>query len=143
MQVPLLPLIRGNPTFREGEAVRRVTHRHIAIRLGPCEGGGEELSLWRDEAEMAAAPEIETLRLLVARYVKRTDLTPDERREILHIARGLSPRESAQIERVMIETIRTRRKNIYRKLKIPGGSELISALLALSLETLIVRRGAS
>jgi DNA-binding CsgD family transcriptional regulator len=88
---------------------------------------------------MAAAPEIETLRLLVARFVKRTDLTSDERREILHIARGLAPKESAQIERVTVEIIRTRRKNIYRKLRLPGGSELISALLALSLTMLVVR----
>jgi DNA-binding CsgD family transcriptional regulator len=83
------------------------------------------------------APPDTELRLLVATLVKRTQLTHDERREILHIARGLASRDSARIERVPVGTIRTRRKNVYRKLRVSGGSELISRLLALSLGMLV------
>ena len=87
-----------------------------------------------------APPDDGTLRLLVARYVRRIALTHDERREILHIARGLAPHASAKIERVPVETIRTRRKHIYRKLKLSGASDLVSTLLALSLSMLVDRR---
>lgn len=83
-----------------------------------------------------ATPENGLLALVVTRFLKRTQLTHDERREVLHIARGLASKDSARIERVPVELIRTRRKHIFRKLGVPGASELVSGLLGLSLAML-------
>jgi DNA-binding CsgD family transcriptional regulator len=87
------------------------------------------------EAKMAA-PDTEMLAMLVARFLKRAKLTQAERREILHVARGLASKDSARIERLPVEVIRTRRKLIYRKLHLSGAGELVSRLLALSLAML-------
>jgi DNA-binding CsgD family transcriptional regulator len=85
-----------------------------------------------------ATPDDEMLTVLVARLLKRTALTHGERREVLHIARGLAARDSARVEQLPVEIIRSRRKAIYRKLHLPGAGELVSRLLALSL-TMLVR----
>ena len=81
-------------------------------------------------------PDIELLTALVTRFVRRSQLTPDERREVLHIAKGLAAKDSAHIERLPVGVIRTRRKLIYRKLQVAGASQVISRLLALSLTML-------
>ena len=83
-----------------------------------------------------AAPDVEMLAWLVSRFVRRAPLTHDERREMLHVARGLAAPESAQIERVLVEVIRTRRKAMYRKLGLAGSTQLMSGLLALALARL-------
>jgi DNA-binding CsgD family transcriptional regulator len=83
-----------------------------------------------------AAPDTEMLAALVARFLMRTRLSQAERREILHIARGFASKDSARLERLPVEIIRTRRKLIYRKLRLSGAGELVSALLALSLAVL-------
>jgi len=82
------------------------------------------------------APDSEMLATLVAKFLKRTKLTPAERREVLHVARGFASKDSARLERLPVEVIRTRRKLIYRKLRLSGAGELVSGLLALSLAAL-------
>ncbi len=81
-------------------------------------------------------PDPEMLATLVATFLKQANLSLEERREVLHIARGLGSKESANIEGIPVQQIRTRRKLVYRKLRLSGGSELLSQLLALALEML-------
>ena len=80
--------------------------------------------------------EIEILTPFAAKFMEGTNLTPAERSEVLRMAQGFACKDSAAAAGVSPETIRARRKRIYRKLDVPGSSELISALLALSLQML-------
>lgn len=86
-----------------------------------------------------AMPDREMLATLVATFLKQANLSVEERREVLHIASGLGSKESASVEGVPVQQIRTRRKLVYRKLRLSGGSELVSQLLALALEMLARR----
>lgn len=86
-----------------------------------------------------ATPELEMLSVVVAKYLRATRLAHAQRREVLHIARGLASKESARIEGVSVEIIRTRRKLVYRKLRVSGAGELISTLLGLALSMLARR----
>jgi DNA-binding CsgD family transcriptional regulator len=70
---------------------------------------------------------------LASRFIDRASLTPSERAEVLRMAQGFACKDSAAAGNVSPETIRARRKRIYRKLDLSGSGELISALLALSL----------
>ena len=88
-----------------------------------------------------ATPDLEMLTLLVAQLVRRSRLTAHERREIVHIARGLSARDAARIERIPIPLLRSRRKVLFKKLRVSGASELIATLLALSLRKLARKDG--
>ncbi|HEY6001929.1 MAG TPA: helix-turn-helix transcriptional regulator [Anaeromyxobacter sp.] len=65
-----------------------------------------------------------------------TTLTPAERAEVIRMAQGFACKDSAAAANVSPETIRARRKRIYRKIDIGGSGELISRLLALSLRML-------
>lgn len=80
--------------------------------------------------------DIEILTPFAARFMEGSTLTPAERAEVLRIAQGFACKDSAAAAGVSPETIRARRKRIYRKLDVPGSGELISALLALSLRML-------
>jgi len=80
--------------------------------------------------------DIEVLTPFAARFMEGTNLTPAERSEVLRMAQGFACKDSAAAAGVSPETIRARRKRIYRKLDVPGSGELISALLALSLQML-------
>ena len=86
-----------------------------------------------------ATPDLEMLSVVVAKYLRATRLPHAQRREVLHIARGLASKESARIEGVPVEIIRTRRKLVYRKLRVSGAGDLISTLLGLSLSMLARR----
>ncbi len=87
-------------------------------------------------------PDPEMLATLVATFVKQANLSLEERREVLHIASGLGSKDSASVEGIPVQRIRTRRKLVYRKLHLSGGSELVSQLLALALEMLARRHEA-
>jgi DNA-binding CsgD family transcriptional regulator len=76
---------------------------------------------------------------VVVRVPNYSALTPAERAEIIRIAQGYACKDSAASANVSPETIRARRKRIYRKLEVSGSGELISALLALSLDSLVKR----
>ncbi len=89
-----------------------------------------------------AIPDPEMLAKIVATFLERANLSHEERREVLHVAGGLGSKESASVEGVPVQQIRTRRKVVYRKLRLSGGSDLLSQLLALSLEMLARRGGA-
>jgi hypothetical protein len=52
------------------------------------------------------------------------------------MAQGFACKDSAAGANVSPETIRARRKRIYRKLDLGGAGELISEMLALSLQML-------
>jgi DNA-binding CsgD family transcriptional regulator len=80
--------------------------------------------------------DIEILSPFAAKYMQGTTLTPAERSEVLRMAQGFACKDSAAAANVSPETIRARRKRIYRKLDLAGAGELISELLALSLRML-------
>ena len=84
---------------------------------------------------------VEILLPVVTRYLEGTRLTPAERAEVLRMAQAFAGKDSAAAANVSPETIRARRKRIYRKLDISGAGELISALLALSLQLLVAGQG--
>lgn len=63
----------------------------------------------------------------------KVPLTPYERAEVLRIARGFACKDSAAAAGISPETIRARRKRIYRKLGTAGATETLSVLLSLSL----------
>jgi DNA-binding CsgD family transcriptional regulator len=80
--------------------------------------------------------DIEILTPFAARFLEGTTLTPAERAEVLRIAQGFACKDSAAAAGVSPETIRARRKRIYRKLDVPGSGELLASLLLLSLKML-------
>jgi DNA-binding CsgD family transcriptional regulator len=92
-------------------------------------------------ANSMAQIEIDVLSRLADKLISsaKPPLTPAERSEILRIAQGLACKDSASAANVSPETIRARRKRIYRKLGLPGASETLSALLALSLSMITTR----
>jgi DNA-binding CsgD family transcriptional regulator len=77
-----------------------------------------------------------TLAPLAASLPGGNTLTPSERTEVLRLAQGSSCKDSAAAGNVSPETVRARRKRIYRKLGVGGSNDLISALLASSLRML-------
>ncbi len=83
-----------------------------------------------------AAREQQMLGLVVRQFLKGSRLTAEQRREVLDIAGGVGSRDAATLEGVPVETVRARRKIIYRKLRLSGSSELMSRLLAISLRML-------
>ena len=80
--------------------------------------------------------DIDILTPFTARFLEGSTLTPAERAEVLRIAQGFACKDSAAAAGVSPETIRARRKRIYRKLAVPGSGELIASLLSLSLKML-------
>ena len=80
--------------------------------------------------------DIEILTPFAAKFMEGSTLTPAERSEVLRMAQGFACKDSAAAANVSPETIRARRKRIYRKLDMSGSGELISTLLALSLRML-------
>ena len=80
--------------------------------------------------------DIEILVPFAAKYMDGRKLTPAERSEVLRMAQGFACKDSAAAANISPETIRARRKRIYRKLKLSGSNELISTLLGLSLGVL-------
>jgi DNA-binding CsgD family transcriptional regulator len=80
--------------------------------------------------------DIEVLTPFAAKFMEGTTLTPAERAEVLRMAQGFACKDSAAGANVSPETIRARRKRIYRKLDLGGAGELISEMLALSLRML-------
>ena len=87
--------------------------------------------------------DIEILTPFAAKFLEGTTLTPAERAEVLRIAQGFACKDSAAAAGVSPETIRARRKRIYRKLELSGANEVISAVLALSLRALATPQPAS
>jgi DNA-binding CsgD family transcriptional regulator len=82
---------------------------------------------------------VDALISVAVRVRNYSTLAPAERAEIIRMAQGYACKDSAAAADVSPETIRARRKRIYRKLDVPGSNELISSLLALSLESLVRR----
>lgn len=65
-------------------------------------------------------------------------LAPREVRELERIVVGTSPKVSAFDDKVSIDSVRSRRKNLYRKLDIGGAEEIVQDLLARALKKLVV-----
>ena len=80
--------------------------------------------------------EVENLAAFVADYLEGAPLTPSERYEVLHIARGFSIKDSANADHLCTDTIRVRRKRIYSKLSVAGAHQLNSILLGIALARL-------
>jgi DNA-binding CsgD family transcriptional regulator len=81
-------------------------------------------------------PEVDILAWFVANHVEWAQLTPSERDELFHIARGFSIKGSANADHLSPDTIRVRRKQIYSKLRVSGANHLNSNLLAVALAML-------
>jgi len=81
---------------------------------------------------------IELLAPFTSRFTEGTNLTPSERVEIMRLAQGYGCKDSAAAGNVSPETIRARRKRIYRKLDVPGAGQLLASLLGRSLGMLAV-----
>jgi DNA-binding CsgD family transcriptional regulator len=71
---------------------------------------------------------------IVTRFVDREGLTPAERAEVLRLAQGFACKESAAAAEISPETIRARRKRIYRKLDVGG---VVAGLLGRTLALLV------
>ena len=69
--------------------------------------------------------DIEVLSPFSARFMEGTNLTPAERSEVLRMAQGFACKDSAAAAGVSPETIRARRKRIYRKLDVSGSGERV------------------
>ena len=80
--------------------------------------------------------DIDILSPFAAKFVEGSNLTPAERAEVLRIAQGFACKDSAAAANVSPETIRARRKRIYRKLDLEGHIDLIATLLARSVAML-------
>jgi DNA-binding CsgD family transcriptional regulator len=80
--------------------------------------------------------DVEILTPFTAKFLEGTNLTPAERAEVLRLAQGFACKDSAASANVSPETIRARRKRIYRKLDVAGSGELISRMLTMSLAML-------
>ncbi len=80
--------------------------------------------------------DIEILSPFAAKFLEGSSLTPAERSEVLRMAQGFACKDSAAAANVSPETIRARRKRIYRKLHLEGAGKLISAMLTMSLAML-------
>ena len=80
--------------------------------------------------------DIDILSPFAARFLGGIALTPAERVEVLRIAQGYACKDSAAAAGVSPETIRARRKRIYRKAQVDGAGVLIARMLATSLEML-------
>jgi DNA-binding CsgD family transcriptional regulator len=80
--------------------------------------------------------ELEHLSDVAEKLSEGRHLTPAERAEVLRIAQGFACKDSASAANVLVETIRARRKRIYRKFRVAGAGEALSALLAFSLQLL-------
>ena len=70
---------------------------------------------------------------VAARFCGKVRLSFVEKTELLCIVQGFAIKDSAEDSRVAPETIRTRRKHIYRKLNVAGATELVADLLAYTL----------
>jgi DNA-binding CsgD family transcriptional regulator len=91
------------------------------------------------QEEGIAMPQLDSVDVLTSiadRFGEGRRLTPAERAEVLRIAQGMACKASAAVASVAPETIRARRKRIYRKLGVSGASEVISRLLAQALQDL-------
>jgi DNA-binding CsgD family transcriptional regulator len=77
--------------------------------------------------------DVEILSPFAAKFMEGTTLTPAERAEVLRMAQGFACKDSAGAADISPETIRARRKRIYRKLDLSGSNELISRMLGMSL----------
>ena len=77
-----------------------------------------------------------TLSTISTHVMEAAKLTHAEQAEVLRIAQGFACKDSAAVADLALETVRTRRKKIYRKLKVSGSNELLSVLLAVSLARL-------
>ncbi len=84
------------------------------------------------------AIDLSILTPLAARYLatRRGRLSPSERVEVIRIVQGFGSKDSAAASGVSYETIRARRKRIYRKLGMTGVNELLSSLLGFALKLL-------
>jgi DNA-binding CsgD family transcriptional regulator len=80
--------------------------------------------------------DIDVLAPFAAKALEGARLTPSERSEVLRLAQGFACKDSAAAAGVSPETIRARRKRIYRKLDMSGSGELISTLLGYALKML-------
>lgn len=83
-----------------------------------------------------ARMDFEMLARVADTFVERRSvhLSPGERRELFAIAQALSCKESASALGVCYETVRARRKRVYRKLGLAGAGEVTSWLLRVTLE---------
>jgi hypothetical protein len=102
------------------------------------------MSTWREaRGEGAGADEVEILEYLMARYAAGAELSPALLGQALSIARGQASRDVAAEIGVSYEAVRGRRARLYRTLQVEGAAQIVSGLLAISLEILSGRSSES
>jgi DNA-binding CsgD family transcriptional regulator len=103
--------------------------------LNPSEGEGVEIG--KSEVTSGAGRMIVVsarpsapvrLKILIQRMARRYGLSPSEQRELDHLGRGLSIKDSAQELGLSPETVRVRRKRVYRKMGLAGHEALLARL---------------
>ena len=65
---------------------------------------------------------------LIDRLVRRYGLSASEHKELRHLARGLAIKDSARELGLSPETVRVRRKRVYRKMGLGGHEALLARL---------------
>jgi hypothetical protein len=83
--------------------------------------------------------EAEILQPLVARYLSGSRLSPATRGQVLHIARGEPAWHVVTSTGLTYHAVRCRRARLYRTLEVEGAAQIVSGLLAISLELLAGR----
>ena len=123
----------SRPGLRARNQAQKAWHAGCYSGLGPGLAAGAT----HDEGnDTMAKIEIELLAPFTTRFTEGTNLTPSERVEIMRLAQGYGCKDSAAAGNVSPETIRARRKRIYRKLDVPGAGQLLASLLGRSLAML-------
>lgn len=93
---------------------------------GGTSGGTDMITLTEVESEQ--------LDRVLTRYLgeARAGLTPSEQSEVRRLIRGFACKEAAADAEISTETVRARRKRIYRKLGTDGAHAFLSEMLALA-----------
>jgi DNA-binding CsgD family transcriptional regulator len=68
------------------------------------------------------------LEQLIDRLVRRYGLSASEHKELRHLARGLAIKDSARELGLSPETVRVRRKRVYRKMGLGGHEALLARI---------------
>jgi DNA-binding CsgD family transcriptional regulator len=129
-------------TGPEYAAYQRSPHARVecvACHIGSC-------ASWFVKAKLSGVNrpmiefDIDVLTSFARALTNDKGLTAAELREVIRIAKGFAIKDAAQEASVSPETIRARRKRVYKKLGVPGAHEVESVFLAAALRLLAARR---
>jgi len=136
-------LIRGDP----GELVYATVELQHLLQQAAVTGAAAQAAWLRQGIQPGAAYEVRaaplpdgltvitahlapTSRLaqLLDRLARRYKLSDSEHHELRHLAHGLAIKDSAKVLGISPETVRVRRKRVYRKMGLGGHEALLARL---------------